>query len=81
MQQRTFFMTANNESDRPVTQNSNHYERWSLQFLAFCLILTAMLFILIDAVVYFTAPTGKALGSAETFEPAKPANKAMPVLP
>jgi hypothetical protein len=74
-------MATNNESDGPLIQKHDRYERWGLQFLAFCLILTAMLFILIDAVVYFTAPTGKAPSSTEAFETAKPANKAMPVLP
>ena len=74
-------MTTDNESDRPPVQNSDQYEKRGLQFLALCLILTAMLFILIDAVVYFTAPTGKAPSSTEAFETAKPANKAMPVLP
>ena len=74
-------MTTDNESDRPPVQNSDQYEKRGLQFLALCLILTAMLFILIDAIVYFTAPTGATPRGRETSETAKPVDKAMPVLP
>lgn len=45
------------------------------------MILTAMLFVLIDAAVYFTDLTGAAPLAAETFETAKPAGKVILVLP
>jgi hypothetical protein len=74
-------MTTDNESDRPLVQNSDQYEKRGLQFLALCLIVTAMLFILIDAIVYFNDPTGATPRRRETSETAKPVDKAMPVLP
>lgn len=74
-------MATNNESDGPPIQNNDQYEKWGLQYLILSVILTAVLFILIHAVVYFTAPTGAAPRGTETFETAKPAVKAMPVLP
>ena len=74
-------MATNNESVGPLIQNHEQDEKRSVQFLALCIILTAMLFILIDAVVYFTASTDAAPRGTETFETSKPVDKAMPVLP
>ena len=74
-------MATNNESDGPLIQNHDQTEKWGFQYLILCVILTACFFILIQAVVYFTAPTDAAPRGTETFETAKPANKAMPVLP
>ena len=74
-------MTRNNEVDGPLTQNCDQGEKRSLHFIALCVILTAILFILIDTVVYFTDRTGAASRSTETFETAKPGDKAMRVLP
>ena len=67
-------MTRNNEV-------GDQGEKRSLHFIALCVILTAILFILIDTVVYFTDRTGAASRSTETFETAKPGDKAMRVLP
>ena len=50
-------MATNIESDKSLIQNRDQYEERSLKFLALCVILTAMVFILIDTVVYFTDPT------------------------
>ena len=74
-------MATNNESAGPLIQNHDQQEKRSFQFLALCVILTAMLFILINAVVYCTAPTDAAPRGTETFETSTPADKAMPVLP
>lgn len=74
-------MATNNESNKPRIQSHDQYEKRSLQFIALCIILTAMLFVLIDAVVYFTDLTGAAPLAAETFETAKPAGKVILVLP
>ena len=74
-------MAANNENDGPLIQNHDQYEKWGVQYLVLCVILTALLFMLIHAVVYFTAPTDAAPRGTETFETARPVNKTMPVLP
>ena len=74
-------MATNHESDNPLVQNKDQHEKRSLQFLAFCVIVTAILFILIDAVAYFSGPTGAFSGGTEAPETAKPAGKTMPVLP
>ena len=74
-------MATNSESDRPLIQNHDQHEKRGFQFLALCVILTAMIFILINAVVYFTDQTGATPRDTETSKTAKPAHKAMPVLP
>ena len=68
-------MATNNESDGPLIQNHDRYEKWGVQYLILCVVLTAVFFILI-AVVYFTAPTDAALRGTEMFETAT-----MPLLP
>jgi hypothetical protein len=60
-------MATNNESVGPLIQNHEQDEKRSVQFLALCIILTAMLFILIDAVAYFTASTDTAPRGTKTF--------------
>ena len=74
-------MATNNESVGSRIQNHDQHEKRSYQFIALCVILTAMLFIMINAVIYFTAPTDLAPRGTETFETSTPAHKAMPVLP
>ena len=74
-------MATNNESVGTLIQNHDQQEKWALQFLSLCVIITAMLFILINAVAYFTASTDAAPRGTETFETSKPADKAMPILP
>ena len=69
-------MAMNSESDKPLIQNHDQYEKWGFQYLIVCVILTACFFILIHAVAYFTAPTHAALRGTETFERAT-----MPLLP
>ena len=68
-------MATNNESDSPLVHNKDQHEKRALQFLAFCVIVTAILFILIDAVAYFGVPTGVSRGGTEASETAKPAGK------
>ena len=74
-------MATNNESDSPLVQNKDQHEKRALQFIAFCVIVTAILFILIDAVAYFAAPTDAFPGGTKASETARPSGKTMPVLP
>ena len=74
-------MVTHNGTDSPLVQNKDQDEKRSLQFLAFCVIVAAILFILIDAVAYFTGPTDASRGGTEASETAKPVGKTMPVLP
>jgi len=74
-------MATNNERDSPLVQNKDEHEKRALQFLAFCVIVTAILFILIDAVAYFAAPTDAFPGGTKASESARPSGKTMPVLP
>ena len=74
-------MVTNSESNSSLIQTKDQYEKRAHQFLAFCVIVTAILFILIDAVAYFTGPTDASRGGTEASEAAKPSGKTMPVLP
>jgi hypothetical protein len=74
-------MAANDDSDRPLVHDRDQYEKRGPQFLAFCVIVTAVLLILIDAVAYFNGSTGAISSGRGASDRAMPAGKAMPVLP
>ena len=58
-------MATNDDSDRPLIHDRDQREKRGLQFLAFCVIVTALLFILIDVVAYFKGATGAVPDSAD----------------
>lgn len=74
-------MAANDDSDRPLVHGRDQHEKRGPQFLAFCVIVTAVLLILIDAVAYFNGSTGAISSGREASDTAMPAGKAMPILP
>jgi hypothetical protein len=74
-------MATSSESNSPLVGNKYQHEKRAHQFIAFCVILTAILFILIDAIGYFAGPTDASRGGTEASETAKPSGKTLPVLP
>jgi hypothetical protein len=51
------------------------------QFIALCVIVTALLFVLIDAVTYFVGPKSTLPKGTEVYKTVKPSGKTMPALP
>jgi hypothetical protein len=73
-------MVTNSESNSHLMQAKDQNEKRAHQFLAFCVIVTAILFILIDAVAYFAGPTDASPRGTEPSEAARSSGKTMPVL-
>lgn len=67
-------METNLESSRPPVKNYDQHEKSAFRFLTICVVLAAMIFGLIHAVIYFTEPTdaaargGAKSGTARTAE-------------
>lgn len=74
-------MATINESEDPLIGNKNEHEKRAHQFIALCIIVTALLFVLIDAVTYFVGPRSTLPNRTEAYEAAKPSGKTMPALP
>ena len=73
-------MATNSESNSPLILTKDQHEKRAHQFLAFCIIVTAILFILINAVAYFAGLSEASPGGTEASETAR-SGKMMPVLP
>lgn len=50
-------MAINNERSESSIENYHVKEKWALQFLIVCVVLAAIIFGLVQAVVYLTSPT------------------------
>ena len=75
-------MTKSIERPSRLTRNDDQRERKSdFEFIILCMVLTAVIFGLIHAVIYFTDPTGTAARTAAKSATTPASHKAPIVLP